>query len=341
LIVDRTSFHRGVESSVIALYVHAPHGGALISEVADIEATIQGGVLPDLPIICYVDQRDVDWEAILPHLDGKRHWISPQCYRDPGETFTRFSGRIYEAVMDILDWSFNVIPTWHAYDRNGQGTVAEAVETFRLYEELRAGLIGILPFTDMRQGSGTGGMNFHPSIKAEVAKLDRMQPEDRPNRYSYWQPRSIDMAQVLRNKLGQDRELVQLSNGEKHLILSLLSGGQPPPVQPPTQPPSNDETVERMRRIALGLEGGVPNPVVGGGREFCEALARAHGGVEWGLHQRPNGRVSADIVALNTTPYRIFDVIVDHDGADNNTHRTWAEVPQSHIEPGSVFVRIN
>lgn len=227
LVVQPEAYSPAIASLVVGLYLHAATVETLAQEVATAEAAIGRRELPDVPLICYLDG---SWPQALPVvLDPRRHWLSPQCYRNGGETLSAFTYRVEGELVRLRAAGFHLIPTTHAYDRNGLGTVAEALEVQPLIRAWgdRFALIGFMPFSDMRRGTlpdgrTIGGLEVYPDLKASVRHLAAANPEDRPNRFSYWTPRTASRSAVLRNILGQTRELVHLSAEQKDLVLSLL-----------------------------------------------------------------------------------------------------------------------
>lgn len=117
-----------------------------------------------------------------------------------------------------------------------------------------------------------------------------------------------------------------------------------PPIAPPSSTPIVTPSPSRfgvampddMRTLVLSGRAGQPAPHQG--RAFVERVVREANDPRWGLHQRPNGVISTDILAWNVTPYRIFDVIVDEEGARDATAPTWQGGIE--IEPGSRFLPI-
>ena len=228
LVTDLPSYTKQVESLVIGLYLSAPDEARMREQVQVAEAGIQNRIYPDVPLICYVDKRSVEWDKLLPHLNPKRHWISPQLYIDPGERVIDFLNHCVNTCFDVLEGDFKVIPTWCAYDRNGLITP----QTLYDIQEIGAsildipGVIGILPFTDMRQGKvgnkEIGGMNLYPEVKDVMAALQDANPEERPHRWSYWTPRFTSKRDVILSKLSQTRELVHFDEEEKAWLRSVL-----------------------------------------------------------------------------------------------------------------------
>lgn len=226
LVIQPEAFTRDIEALVVGLYLHTATTDILEHEVATTEAGIARRELPDAPLVCYLDG---PWPQQPPAgLDPRRHWLSPQCYRNGGESLAAYTRRVETELDRLRSWGFQLIPTTHAYDRNGLGTLAEALEVQALIREWgeRFALIGFMPFSDMRRGVANGrpigGLELYPELKAWVRSLAEANPEGRPNRNSYFVARFASRTRVLRNILGQTRELVHLSQAQKDYILSLL-----------------------------------------------------------------------------------------------------------------------
>lgn len=224
LIIDPRAFDPSFVSLVIGLYLSASTVAEMRGKVEATEASIQNRILPDVPLILYIDTGDIT--SIEPWMNPERHWISPQLYRETGEPLGDFMEHMSDTFEHWEAANFKLIPTWHAFDRNGLMDVEEVMETQTalapMVQRTSTACIGFLPFSDMRQGENMGGMNFYPQLKKELRRYDVAQPEDRPNRYSYWVPRLTSPEDVLRNQLGQDRELVLLSRKQKDFILEKL-----------------------------------------------------------------------------------------------------------------------
>lgn len=224
LIIDPRGHDPSFASLIVGLYLSAATVGEMRGKVEATEASIQNRILPDVPLILYIDT-----DSIPNHeswMNPERHWISPQLYREAGESLSNFMNYIAEVFEYWEERGFKLIPTWQAFDRNGLMTEADMMQTqtalpIMVRRETDA-LVGLLPFSDMRQGENMGGMNFYPQLKKELRRYDVAQPEDRPNRFSYWVPRFTSAEDVLRNQLGQDRELVSLSRKQKQFILEKL-----------------------------------------------------------------------------------------------------------------------
>jgi hypothetical protein len=334
LILSPEGFSREWESLIVAWYFHEPNYGSLQEKLGAYQGLLNIQHHLERPLICYIDDPN-GWQDGTDYLPADNVWPSPQLYREQGESLADFRARCESTLNQLRQRYHYVLPTIGAYDRNGQVPVEQMVEAMQVFHELphEFRVIGYLPFTDMRQGSGVGGMNLHPSLKSAVEELVQMNPEDRPNRFSYWAPAYTPAKVVLNNILSQSRELVQLSTDQKEHVLDLLQ------LEKPDEPdPDDDYDVSPMRDTVLGIVGNVPRPLPNEGRAFLEGCIRSLGDSNWGLHMRPNGRISTDILALDTEPYRIFDVIFSQEAPE--ARAMWQEVEQHEIEPGSRFVSV-
>lgn len=328
LILTPEGFNREWESLVVAWYFHEPTRDAMIDKLNRFASLVWPQPALDKPVIAYIDDSDA-WQSEIRLPTTITIWPSPQFYRNQGESLSDFDARCQSTLNELTNHGhYGIVPTIGAFDRNGEVPVEEMVEAFRLFHNYPRlyQIVGYLPFTDMRQGAGVGGMNLHPSLKAAVSDLVRMNPEDRPNRFSYWVPSHSSQSNILNNILSQSRELVALSPMQKGILLDLLNIDSQP------------IDTSQMRAVVMGDVGNVPRPTPNGGRAFLEACIRALGDPRWGLHQRPNGRISTDILALNTTPYRIFDVIFAQESEE--ARAIWQEVEPHEIEEGSHFVSV-
>lgn len=228
LIITPDAYVPAAASLVVAYYVHAAHVGEAGHRAAAVEQAIRRHDLPDAPVIVYIDARE-GWPRDQPAwLDPDRHWPSPQCYREPGEPLATFDAACRAVLRRLAGWGCQIVPTVHAYDRNGLGTDAEAVEALscvRSWADL-VPIIGLLPFCDRRQGHlngrPIGGMALYPTIRAAVRALALANPRERPNRFDGWLPRFASHAATLRNKLGQSTAHPFLTPADKALLLSLL-----------------------------------------------------------------------------------------------------------------------
>ena len=75
---------------------------------------------------------------------------------------------------------------------------------------------------------------------------------------------------------------------------------------------------------------------------FRDAIIQNSGDPNVGLHMRPNGRISGDVVAVNFPaggqPYQIADVVIGSTG--NNPSPGCGDITNT-LEAGSTFVRVN
>ncbi len=132
-------------------------------------------------------------------------------------------------------------------------------------------------------------------------------------------------------------DVVVTSNGAS----STLAGGftyltSAPP--PPTPPPPSVSVAQAMA-IALSTSPG-PDPF--NAAPFRDRVLANIGDPLWGQHMRPNGRISADVVAYNVPaqgqPYQIFDMVTASTGP--NPAPGWLDITHT-LEAGSTFVRVN
>lgn len=226
LFVDRGSFHPEVASLVVGVFLSAPTEDIMADEIYVTTNLITTSSLPDVPLVCYIDAPDYflhnpDWSI----YDQETHWLAPQFYREPSESELAFRNRCMKTLKVCGERGFYVLPVWCAYDRNGRISKAELVEIQdMLWDDLPDSphFIGVLPFSDMRRGTidgvPIGGMSLYPEVKDAIHLLTRLNPEDRPHRWSYWNPRFQSTRDVIMNKLLQDRTLIHLTEEEKEWL---------------------------------------------------------------------------------------------------------------------------
>lgn len=228
MVVHPEMFFREFEDLCIANYLHCPDPDTATGEVMVTLNRISQKTLPDAPTIVYIDSNKAeDWDDL--NVPKEWCWLSPQCYRDAGESMYSFRERVTDLIMSLLRRKYRVIPTWHAFDRNSPNPirVMEALETYEVLATVMKmeGVVGFLPFTHMRGNEeiGIGGMDYHPEIMDMVIRFILANPQERPNRYSYYRPQHVSMKEVLNNKLGQTRLLKDLDPAETQVLLDLVN----------------------------------------------------------------------------------------------------------------------
>lgn len=189
---------------------------------------------PDAPFVLYVDQAlgSKEWSEALKKVsaayDPDLCWFSPQLYLQQGESLAEFEQRCWDTCEVIKKYGYNSIPTVQAYDRNGLFDLSTCRALVPIFEQLlqRQDVIGLLPFTSMRRGQvgnkPIGGLEQYPALKMDWEQLTWMNPEERPSRWSYWDSTFTPRRFRLKEKLRQDRFLVQLDREDKELLLGLL-----------------------------------------------------------------------------------------------------------------------
>ena len=75
---------------------------------------------------------------------------------------------------------------------------------------------------------------------------------------------------------------------------------------------------------------------------FRDRVLANIGDPAWGVHLRPNGRISDDVIAYNVPaqgqPYQIWDIVVASTGPDPSPG--WNDITDT-MEAGSTFVQVN
>lgn len=187
------------------------------------------------PVIWYEDVTDANsWPASRPAWVNERVWPTAQCYRAPGEALTTFESRMRAMLDRIKSYGRPMFLVPRFDDFNGTGTIAQTLEAMLVYQKLLADyeIVGFMPFADRRGNGIAKNQSLH-----DWAMAFKMANPARPNRFDYWQPASVDMTTLLKNKLGQSTLLITLTDAEKKFILDAL---QAPPAtgggttQPPT-----------------------------------------------------------------------------------------------------------
>lgn len=188
---------------------------------ADLEASVRRALtFAEKPIIAYND-RPQEWPEQKPDWITSQVWPSVQAYRNKDESLADFKRRIEVWLDRMAAWCpyFALAPAF--YTRNGAVSVSHVLECMPLYDEWlrRYSIVAVEPFAANR----LTGMKQHQPLLAWCQAFMRANP-GRPNRYDYWEPATVDVDTVLKNKLGQDERLpVTLTNAQRRRLLDGLA----------------------------------------------------------------------------------------------------------------------
>jgi hypothetical protein len=202
-VIDRT----------VAWWASAMTGEDLGALVDDYKAAF-----PEKPIVAYLDNDE--WPSERPAWVDSRVWPSVQVYRFPNEPLDDFKQRTEDVVARVAAYDRPIWLTLRMDDFNHEGTVTQTEEAIPHYIDLarRYFVVGLHLFADRRPG----GMEEYPSLRAWGHAMQEANPAERPNRFDYWTPESVDLPTTLLNKLQQETSLMVFDEDEKDYLVDLI-----------------------------------------------------------------------------------------------------------------------